>query len=168
MRTAGSLLSGPLLIALSSLGPAVDVGVGDGVEIRPAGAKGLGAFATRDLPAGAYLGQYTGRVTTFDEAMAAERRGETSGAYFACVEDGPFGERLVVDAEDASSGWPRFINHSKRRANCQNIEARRPLPGVRVPVGLFVQTLRPVSAGEELLVDYGDWYWTSRGLLPVE
>ena len=167
-------LAGLTLTTLSSvLGPPPAATVGQDVVIRSAGrSKGLGAFAARDLPAAAYLGRYTGRALLPAEATDAVSRGETTGAYFARMKGGPFGQDLVFDAEDSTvSGWPRFINHSKRRANCKNIELRLPfdLNGVsfgRVPLGLYIQTTRDIAAGEELLVDYGPDYWTSRGLAP--
>ena len=154
------------------LGPPPAVTVGDGVEIRSAGGKGFGAFATRNLSAGAYLSPYTGKLMARKDASLAKLRGETTGAYFAGFDTAWFGEELVVDAQDeATSGWPRYINHSKRRANCRSFELRRPIaiPGRvfsvgRLPLGLYVQLVRDVTAGEELLFDYGDSYWTDRGL----
>ena len=153
------------------LGPPASVTVGDGVEIRAAGGKGLGAFVTRALPAGAYLSPYTGTLMHLDDATAAKLRGDTSGDYHARL-NGWFGEALVVDAEDEASGWPRYINHSRRRANCENFELRKPVAiGPRrlgLPLGLYVQLRRDVAAGEELLVDYGDDYWDDRGLRPLD
>ena len=157
----------------SVFGPPAAVSVGDGVEIRSAGSKGLGAFVTRDLPAGTYLAPYTGRLLASDEAMLRAALDETSGDYFASL-NGWFDEELVIDAEDPkTSGWPRYINHSKRRANCKNIELQQPvaLPGGgvgRLPLGLYAMLIRDVQAGEELLVDYGSAYWTDRGLLPLD
>ena len=35
------------------------------------------------------------------------------------------GTGLVIDADDSeTSSWPRFVNHSKRRANCELIEMK--------------------------------------------
>ncbi len=162
----------------STLGPSSNVAVGRDVEIRPVAGKGFGAFATREIPAGAFLGRYTGRLLSAREAEEAWEGGKTSGEYFAFT-DSPFNpgsdELYVYDAEDAgSSNWPRFINHSRRRENVQNLDLRLPvalLPGtdpVRLPLGLYVQTLRRIKAGEELLLDYGSAYWTTRGIPPLD
>ena len=169
MRLA--LTSWALSAVSSLLGPELAVnGVNDGVEVRLAGDKGLGAFAQRDLPAGAYLGRYTGRLYSADGALAALNNGDTSGNYFATLQNAPGDGPLVIDAEDYEiSGWPRFINHSLRRQNCRNTELGLPLVDgvdVRIPLGLYVQTIRDIKAGEELLVDYGPEYWTDRGLAP--
>ena len=166
-----------MVAALSSaLGPRPAVDVGSGVEIRPTKGMGLGAFATVDLGAGLYLGQYTGKLYSPSDAEEATSRGKTSGRYFAVVQalpgvDGP----LVVDAEDeTTSAWPRYINHSGRRANCENTELSLPftVPDLvdlgKLPLGLYVRTTRDISAGEELLLDYGEEYWRSRGSTPIE
>jgi len=149
------------------LGPKLQVSLNDGVEIQLSSGKGLGVFATRDLPAGAYLGRYTGRLLSAKDAFAAYDRGDTSGNYFAALQGAPGAEPLVLDAEDFEiSGWPRFINHSLRQQNCKNTELRLPLWGsdFRLPLGLYVQTTRDIAAGEELYVDYGAEYWTDRGV----
>ena len=99
-----------------------------------------------------------------------------------------------MDAEDESAaGWPRFVNHSRRRVNCTHVglglgwlgltltltltltQTRRVnckhvclrLPVVllgRVPLGLWVRTTREIAPGEELLLDYGSAYWDRCGL----
>ena len=158
---------------LGSFGPTPIADVGRGVEIRESPGKGLGAFATDPMPEGSYLGRYTGVLRTPEEAIACFDAGETSSNYFATIANGA--EPLVIDAEDAdTSAWPRYINHSLRRANCRNTELNLPfvLPGGldlgKVSLGLYIRTLRDIEAGEELLMDYGDYYWTSRGLAPMD
>lgn len=152
----------------SLLGPRLSVRIGCDVEIRPAGSKGMGAFALRDIDEGEFLGRYTGKMMTFDEAYASWAAGRTSGDYFAALQlgrDSP----LVVDAENVkTSGWARWVNHSKRKANCKNIELQLPVSPVeqlklgRIPLGLYLVSSREIRKGEELLVDYGDIYWDSR------
>ena len=166
MRSA--VLSGAIALLGNSLGPLPAVSVGDGIELANVPGKGIGAFATRDLPAGMFLGCYSGKLMSAEAAADAARRGETSGAYFARMQGVP-GSPLVIDSEDAStSTWPRYINHSRRRKNCLSLELqyRVSLGGLELgalPLGLYVKTSRPIAAGEELLMDYGDEYWTSRG-----
>lgn len=131
-------------------------------EIRSAGpGKGRGAFALRELPAEAYLARYTGRFYDRLDAWKAKlASGETSGDFCYLFEDGG-----ILDAEDASrSGWPRFVNHSKRRKNCEFIEvAPEPIGPLLPPrTVVMLQATRWIAAGEELLVDYGDGYWDGR------
>ena len=63
----------------------------------------MGAFALRDIDEGEFLGRYTGKMMTFDEAYASWAAGRTSGDYFAALQlgrDSP----LVVDAENMTLG----------------------------------------------------------------
>ena len=178
MRTSAAVASFTISVLRGAFGPPAGVEVGRGVEIRPAGKKGLGAFATQDLAAGTYLAPYTGRLLERTDALTLFDQGETSGAYFAEL-NGWLGDQttFIIDAEDdKSSGWPRYVNPSRRRANTRNVELRQPvsLPGVdggpliRLPLGLYLQLTQDVQAGDELLTDYGDEYWTDRGLLPLD
>ena len=160
-------ITGWTLALLSNiLGPRPTVKLGREIQVQRVPGKGLGVFATCDLPAGAFLGRYTGEMLRLEDALEAWTAGETSGDYFALL-NGAGSSPLVIDAEDyRKSSWPRFINHSKRRANCKILELRQPLAeGVdaRVPLGLYVQTSRDIRAGEELLISYGDAYWDDRG-----
>ena len=115
----------------------------------------------RELPSDAYLARYTGRFYgQLDAWRAALARGETSGDYCYFFEDGG-----TLDAEDgARSGWPRFVNHSRRRTNCVLVEiAPEPVGPLLPPRTVVVlQATRRIVPGEELLVDYGDAYWDSR------
>ena len=166
MRLRSTLTGWTLALLSRALGPRPTVKLGTEIQVRSAPGKGLGVFAACDLPAGSFLGRYTGEVLGLEEASRAWSSGETSGAYFALLSGGA-GPPLVVDAEDyRKSSWPRFINHSVRRANCKNLELRQSLVDgwdARIPLGLYVQTKRNIRAGEELLISYGDKYWQDRG-----
>lgn len=79
------------------------------------------------------------------------------------------GTRLLIDADDAEqSSAARFINHSRRRENCEFKQLFIPLNllGQReVMLDTFVvhmATSRPVKRGQEFLVDYGSTYWDTR------
>jgi SET domain-containing protein len=70
------------------------------------------------------------------------------------------GGDLLVDAEDeASSSWPRFINHSRRRPNLVACVAYWWFG----PLGIvYFCATRDIQAGDELFFDYGDEYWDVR------
>ena len=110
------LASTTMSVAAALFGPPSTARLGSDIEIRQAGGRGRGAFATRTLPAGEYLGRYTGRLMSPAEAFRAYEAGLTTGEYFASLGDAGDSEALIVDAEDErAAGWPRFVNHSKRR-----------------------------------------------------
>ena len=104
---------------------------------------GLGLFANMDFPADAVLGEYWGVRTTTKPA---------DGRYTWRVDtdDGP----VYIDA--AQNDCPlRFVNGAKterqhERINCKTYTSHGAL--------LYVTT-RAVKAGEELIVDYGPYYW---------
>ena len=111
---------------------------------RIAGA-GKGLFANMDFSADVVLGEYWGVRTTTKPA---------DGRYTWRVDtdDGP----VYIDA--AQNDCPlRFVNGAKterqhERINCKTYTSHGAL--------LYVTT-RAVKAGEELIIDYGPYYWAS-------
>lgn len=133
--------------------------IGRDVEIQPSGRRGDGVFALRTLPPGAFIGWYTGEVSTNVDYVKRRAAGLTTGDYAISL-DGAW----TIDAEDpATSSWLRYINHSSRRTNAASYSAQ--LRGERGGGGrgaTFFETKKVVRAGEELLVDYGEDYWLYR------
>ena len=113
-------------------------------EIRPSPMQGLGAFATRFIPAGTRLIEYAGARMTPEEADA--RYPDVEGAryhtYLFAI-DGEDGEEVVIDAA-VDGNDARFINHSCD-PNCDAV-----VDGGR----LWIETIRDVQPGEELAYDY--------------
>ncbi|KAK3393795.1 hypothetical protein B0H63DRAFT_425804 [Podospora didyma] len=118
---------------------------------------GYGLFAAEDIPADAFVMEYTGELISNDEGVRREaRRGDvfsehTSASYiFTLLEE----EGIWVDAA-IYGNLSRYINHASEfdRKAC-NI----------TPVILYVNgeyrikfnTLRDIKAGEELFFNYGD------------
>lgn len=127
-----------------------DPSLGKDVAVRPAGAKGKGVYALRSFEAGELIGRYDGEVIEETKFQT----GGSSGAYAFGMDNG-----YVVDGEKAwRSNWLRYLNHSKRRANCESTE------WVDGPFGLsaiIIVASRNIRIGEELLFDYGDEYWST-------
>ena len=139
--------------------------LGKDVEVRSAGSKGLGLFAKRRLTRGQCLVRYTGALRPLAKFVAMQKRGETSGRYAIKL-----GSDWVIDAESGDdASCARYINHSVRRENCVYVPCglrALALPDVlpsswsREPSFVYVEAMRQIEAGEELLVDYGEGYWT--------
>lgn len=109
-------------------------------EIRPSPIQGFGAFATRAIPAGTRLIEYTGQRISSAESDArypdvADQRHHTF--LFAIDDD------VVIDAA-VDGNEARFINHSCD-PNCDAVidDAR-----------IFIETVRDIASGEELAYDY--------------
>jgi len=108
--------------------------------IRVSPIQGLGAFATKAIPAGTRLIEYTGERLTPAEADARypEQDGERHHTYLFAIDDD-----VVIDAA-VNGNEARFINHSCD-PNCDAvIEDGR----------IWIETIRDVAPGEELAYDY--------------
>jgi len=109
-------------------------------EIRSSPTQGLGAFATRAIPAGTRLIEYVGQRMTPEEADARydDESVERHHTFLFAIDDDVVID-AAVDGNDA-----RFINHSCD-PNCDAvIEDKR----------IWIETIRDVRRGEELAYDY--------------
>ena len=110
-------------------------------DIRGAG---RGVFALKDFPEGIVLGEYTG-------ARSTSLPSDGTYVWEVGTDDGTV---FYIDAK--SSNCPmKFVNGAKtkrqrRRTNLATYSSH----GV-----LLYVTTRPVRAGEEFLINYGDEYW---------
>lgn len=107
--------------------------------IRDSPIHGRGAFATRRIPAGTRLIEYTGERLTPAEADA--RYPDVPGSHHTFLF--AIDEHLVIDAAVGGND-ARWINHSCD-PNCDAVvEDHR----------IWIETVRDVEAGEELAYDY--------------
>ena len=116
-------------------------------EVRPSPIQGLGAFATRPIPAGTRVIEYAGERLTEAEAEARypDVPGERHHTFLFALEDVVDGEEVAVVVDAAVGGnAARFLNHSCA-PNCDVV-----VEGAR----LWVDALRDVAPGEELTYDY--------------
>ena len=125
-----------------------------GVEVRPSLIRGAGdgLFAGVDFAAGAWLGEYRGRVLSLLQATQLADRDYLMGG---------FGLNAHVDARFAMNAPARYVNDhfDKERLNARfdkNKEKR---------TATLVAT-RAIRRGEEIYASYGESYWRSRGRCP--
>ena len=112
------------------------------IRVSPSSIHGLGAFATCDLPAFTMLGVYEGRRYT--KAQIAAKDWDSQLTYLFTLSN----DETIDGAKGGND--TRHLNHSCE-PNCEAMEAYDDA-GRLV---LSVQTLVPVSAGDELFIDYG-------------
>jgi SET domain-containing protein len=96
------------------------------IEVKQSPIHGSGLFASDPIPESTFVGTYHGRVT------------EEDGIYVLWVEREIGGEVYGIDGENEL----RFLNHS-------------PEPNAEFD-GAELWTLRDISPGEELTIDYGE------------
>jgi SET domain-containing protein len=108
--------------------------------IRASPVHGLGAFATRAIPAGTRLIEYAGERLTPAEADARypDAIDATHHTFLFAIDDD-----VVIDAA-VNGNEARFINHSCD-PNCDAVvdEGR-----------IWIETIHDVTPGEELAYDY--------------
>ncbi len=110
------------------------------MEVRPSRIQGLGAFATAPIRRGTRIIEYTGERITNDEA---DRRYNDDATEHPRVLLFSVDSRTVIDA-GVGGNEAQFINHSCD-PNCEAVTDKR---------RVFIEALRDIKPGEELLYDY--------------
>ena len=101
-------------------------------ELRQAGAKGRGVFATADIPAGRSVSVFGGYVCDLEEFHQLDEHRQTHSIQ---IDDGLF--MVCAEGEEPAD----FLNHS-----CD--------PNLGIVGNVLLVTMRAVAAGEELTFDY--------------
>ena len=111
---------------------------------------GMGAFACVDIEANKKLGQYIGEKLTEDEASDLECQ-----TYIFEVYDKINGNFFLNAHNFNKSNWTRFIN------SCKNIKQRKLINAkfYQKDHKIWVKSIKNINKGEEIIADYGDYYW---------
>jgi SET domain-containing protein len=109
-------------------------------EVRESPIEGRGVFATRTIPRGTCIGEYTGERLTEEEVDRRydEDTGGRASTFLFQVSDS-----LYIDAE-REGGEMRYVNHSCD-PNCES-----EVVGTRV----VIRAITTIPAGQELTYDY--------------
>lgn len=119
------------------------------LEVRPSllgEDAGNGLFVLQAVSPGEVLCEYRGRLLCTSEAMRLENK-----SYLMRI-----GPQEYIDAREELEVLACFINDCRNPAVYNVRFEKRPGEG-----RAMVVAVRPISAGEELFVDYGRWYWAS-------
>lgn len=116
------------------------------LEIRESPGKGLGVFAKKDIKEKKFLGFYQGQVRDFNDVHTTQ--------YQMSIGDSTSNAVAYVDSENITfSNWTRFINDGdSSKYNVLFAKGNRQI---------YVNTIKPIKAGEELLGAYDEGYWTA-------
>ncbi|OHA58098.1 MAG: hypothetical protein A2571_03605 [Candidatus Vogelbacteria bacterium RIFOXYD1_FULL_44_32] len=101
---------------------------------------GLGLFTDSDIPKGACIIEYVGRVIGEKEAYTSRSR------YLFEINS-----KITIDGQ-ARTNTARYINHACR-PNCEPVIHQK---------RIFIMAKKNIKAGEELTYDYGKEYWNDR------
>ena len=108
--------------------------------VRNSKIHGRGVFATDVIPKGTTLIEYKGEIVTW--RVADKRYSDESKGYHTFLFD--IDGKKVIDA-GVGGNAARWINHSCA-PNCQAVG-----DGDKI----FIETIKSIKAGEELVYDYG-------------
>jgi hypothetical protein len=110
------------------------------ITVRGSRVHGRGVFATRPIGAGEFICEYRGERITWDEAVDRHPRDplQPNHTFYFDIGDG-----FVIDGAVGGNS-ARWINHSCA-PNCEAEDDGRKIR---------IRTIREVSAGEELGIDY--------------
>ncbi len=101
------------------------------------GISGLGLFAGEAIPEGMLIIEYVGERISGEEA---NRRG---GKYLFEID-----ETVTIDGKDRGN-LARYVNHSCN-PNAESVIIKK---------RVYIQSIRPIKAGEEITYDYGPEYF---------
>lgn len=110
-------------------------------EVRRSSVHGLGLFALASMPPGTVVGTYEGR--RYSPTQAARKDWDDGLTYLFGLSDG-----TVIDGSDGGNEL-RHLNHACA-PNCEAVEYVE----ANGALGLRIETLRTIRAGEELTLDY--------------
>ncbi len=112
----------------------------------PAAGKGL--FTSEAVAKGTRIVEYKGKITSWKDA--AQANGTNLYIYYV-------NKDYVIDASGYQKSLARYANDATGPGkikgltnNCHYVK-----DGMRI----FIESLRPIAAGEEILVSYGKGYW---------
>ena len=110
------------------------------LEVRPSKVQGLGAFALASISEGTRIIEYKGERISPAEA---DRRYDDDASEHPRVLLFSVDSRTVIDG-GVGGNEARFINHSCE-PNCAAVTEKK---------HIYIEALRDIAAGEELLYDY--------------
>jgi len=108
---------------------------------------GLGLFTTIDIAKGTWIIEYKGRITTWKEVEY-----DSTNMYLYTVNP-----KHVIDARRTLKSLGRYANDAKGLTRIKGITNNCVYvnDGLRV----YVESIKKIPAGSEILVDYGKAYW---------
>ena len=116
------------------------------VSVLPGAGKGL--FAKKSIPKGTRIVEYKGKITTWKEVD--DNDGNNGYIYFVK-------RHHVIDASRYSSALARYANDARGLKRVKGI--RNNAEYTEVDLKVYIESVKDIPAGAEILVEYGKEYW---------
>lgn len=116
------------------------------VSVLPGAGKGL--FSKEFIPKGTRIVEYRGKITTWREVD--DNDGNNGYIYYVK-------RNHVIDASRHSTALARYANDARgiQRVKGVSNNAEYTEEGLKV----YIESVKDISAGTEILVEYGKEYW---------
>ncbi len=116
----------------------------------PAAGKGL--FTKVDIAKGTRIIEYKGKITTWKEVLKAEASTNIFNRYLYYVN-----KNHVIDAMPYTKTFARYANDASGLSKIKGLANN--CKYVKDNGRVFMEAIKDIEAGEEILIDYGKEYW---------
>ena len=113
---------------------------------------GKGLFTKQFIAKGTRIVEYKGEITTWEKILQIEKQTKISNRYLYYLN-----RNHVIDAMHYSKALARYANDAKGLSkatglvnNCKYVEDEG---------RVFMEAIKNISAGAEILISYGKEYW---------
>jgi uncharacterized protein len=109
---------------------------------------GKGLFTTRFIPSGSKITEYKGKIKTWGEVKKED--GENNYIFYV-------NRNHVIDAKPRKKALARYANDARGISKVKGIRNNSiySTEGLKV----YIEAIRDIPPGEEILVGYGKEYW---------
>jgi SET domain-containing protein len=109
---------------------------------------GKGLFTTGFIPEGTRITEYKGKIKTWKEAKKED--GENNYIFY-------LNRNHVIDAKPRKKSLARYANDARGVTRVKGVKNNSiySTEGLKV----YIEAIRDIPPGEEILVDYGKEYW---------
>jgi|SRR5687767_5926188 len=109
--------------------------------------SGKGLFTKSFIPKGTYIVEYKGKITTWNEV-----KNDCDNGYIYTVNP-----KHVIDAKNYTKALARYANDARGLTKIKGITNNCTYTNDGLKV--YIESIRDISAGSEILVSYGKEYW---------
>ncbi len=108
---------------------------------------GRGLFTTKVIPKGTRIVEYKGKIKTWKEV-----KNDDNNYYIYYVT-----RNYIIDASSYKKSLARYVNDAKGLKKIKGINNNAEF--IREKFKVFIDAIRDIPAGAEILVSYGKEYW---------
>jgi uncharacterized protein len=109
--------------------------------------SGKGLFTKKFIPRGTRIVEYKGRMTTWNEV-----KNDADNGYIYTIDN-----QHVVDAKDSVKTFGRYANDARGLVKVKGVSNNSTY--VNDGYKVFIESIKDIPAGGEILVSYGKDYW---------